>query len=193
MARSLLLTTIGTDGFLRWQLERAVRRLRQDDLDIYAEGGVSTLDYDELASAARDRGLRTLVSVGGDVCVTTSCDAVSIAHVWRSTLEATAGTTRRHTARDLTRIRTTGDVDRAQCCAARAGDAVNTDASECMRARNGHMCMHARVSLGVHDRADGPRGCARVGDQVDAQSGRRGGAGTDLASRCAFVFFRTRR
>eukprot|EP00019_Armaparvus_languidus_P002370 CAMPEP_0168606944 /NCGR_PEP_ID=MMETSP0420-20121227/16866_1 /TAXON_ID=498008 /ORGANISM="Pessonella sp." /LENGTH=444 /DNA_ID=CAMNT_0008646693 /DNA_START=680 /DNA_END=2011 /DNA_ORIENTATION=+ len=60
MCKLLLLKPYGTDGFLRWQIEREVKKLIQDDKLIVSEGGVDSLDYDDLKVAARERGLRTV-------------------------------------------------------------------------------------------------------------------------------------
>jgi LETM1 and EF-hand domain-containing protein 1 len=60
LCKMLGLTAVGTDGFLRWQVERAVRKLRSDDQDIVDEGGVDKLDGEEMRAACRERGIRTL-------------------------------------------------------------------------------------------------------------------------------------
>jgi hypothetical protein len=46
--------------FLRWQIERAVRKLRSDDQEIVDEGGIDKLDIEEMRAACRERGIRTL-------------------------------------------------------------------------------------------------------------------------------------
>ncbi len=60
LCKMLGLTPVGTDTFLRWQIERAVRKLRSDDQDIVDEGGVDKLDPEELRAACRERGIRTV-------------------------------------------------------------------------------------------------------------------------------------
>jgi LETM1 and EF-hand domain-containing protein 1 len=60
LCKMLGLTAVGTDGFLRWQVERAVRKLRSDDQEIVDEGGIDKLDIEEMRTACRERGIRTL-------------------------------------------------------------------------------------------------------------------------------------
>ena len=57
MCSFLLLSTFGTDTFLRFTIRKRLKAIRADDRLIRAEG-LKTLQYDELQSACQQRGLR---------------------------------------------------------------------------------------------------------------------------------------
>lgn len=57
MCKFVGIAPYGTDTFLRYQLRKKLRDIRQDDRMI-ADEGVSSLTYDELRSACRIRGMR---------------------------------------------------------------------------------------------------------------------------------------
>jgi LETM1 and EF-hand domain-containing protein 1 len=59
MCKFVGLSPYGTDTYLRYQLRGKLRALKQDDRVIMNEG-VENLSMDELKSASRERGIRTL-------------------------------------------------------------------------------------------------------------------------------------
>ena len=58
-SRLLLLQSIGTSNFLRFQLRMKLRQLQADDLLIQKEG-IDSLTESELQSASQARGMRAL-------------------------------------------------------------------------------------------------------------------------------------
>ncbi|RWS30489.1 LETM1 and EF-hand domain-containing protein 1-like protein [Leptotrombidium deliense] len=60
LCRLLELKPIGTNNFLRFQLEMKLRSLQADDATIQKEGGISSLTVPELQQACRARGMRAL-------------------------------------------------------------------------------------------------------------------------------------
>jgi len=59
ICRLLDLTPIGTNAFLRFQIEMQLRKLRADDV-IIAKEGVENMTVGELQNACKDRGMRAL-------------------------------------------------------------------------------------------------------------------------------------
>jgi len=59
LCRLLELTPIGTNAFLRFQLEMQLRKLKADDL-IIAKEGIENMTVGELQVACKDRGMRAL-------------------------------------------------------------------------------------------------------------------------------------
>jgi len=59
ICRLLELTPIGTNAFLRFQIEMQVRKLKADDV-LIAKEGVEQMTVTELQSACKDRGMRAL-------------------------------------------------------------------------------------------------------------------------------------
>lgn len=60
LCRYMSLKSIGTDNFLRYQLRRALQRLKRDDEMISDEGGVDSLTLEEVKTACHARGIRTI-------------------------------------------------------------------------------------------------------------------------------------
>lgn len=59
LCRYMSLNTFGTEHFLRYQVRRAIARLRIDDEMIYTEG-IESLSPEELRAACHSRGIRTI-------------------------------------------------------------------------------------------------------------------------------------
>lgn len=60
LCRYMSLKVIGTSNFLRYQIQRALQKLKVDDEMIVNEGGVDSLTLEEVKSACHARGIRSI-------------------------------------------------------------------------------------------------------------------------------------
>lgn len=59
MCRYMGISPQGSDNFLRYRLRARLNSIKNDDMQIMWEGGVSSLTDEEVVKACRDRGIRT--------------------------------------------------------------------------------------------------------------------------------------